>query len=111
MIPFGRALLPEVSGHMLICTCLTCTWREALICSVWIDFQVYMSGLGLIYLAILSGRDAHLVFGLETCRNNYNYNNNNNNSNINNYYYYVLGGRTWLALPPQGLRHGAQGPG
>jgi hypothetical protein len=35
------------------CTCLKCTWREAPNCSVWIDSHVYMSGLGLIHLAIL----------------------------------------------------------
>jgi hypothetical protein len=48
-------LLPciHVSGHVLTCTCLNCTWREAFNCSVWIDFHIYMSGLGLIYLGLL----------------------------------------------------------
>ncbi len=27
---------------LLTCTCLNCTWREALNCSVWIDFHIYM---------------------------------------------------------------------
>jgi hypothetical protein len=53
MIPFAGAVLSNVSGHVLTCTCLTCTclnctWREAVNCSVWIDFHIYMSGLGLI---------------------------------------------------------------
>jgi hypothetical protein len=43
---------PDVSGHVLTCSPLKCTWREALNCSVWIDFHVYMSGLGLIHLVI-----------------------------------------------------------
>jgi hypothetical protein len=51
---------------------INCTWREALDCSVWIDFHIYMSGLGLIYLAILRWSNAHLVFGLETNNNNHN---------------------------------------
>ncbi len=49
----GGRYCPEVSGHVLTCTCPNCTWREALNGSVWIDFHVYISGLGLIHLAIL----------------------------------------------------------
>jgi hypothetical protein len=44
---------PDVSEHVLTCTCLNCTWREALDCLVWIGFHIYLSGLGLIYLIIL----------------------------------------------------------
>ncbi len=57
----------DVSGHVLTCTCINCTWREALNCSGCIDFHLYMSGVRLIYLASKGGQDAHLVVGLETC--------------------------------------------
>jgi hypothetical protein len=53
MIPFAGRYCPNVTGHVLTCTCLNCTWREALNCPVWIDFHIYMSGLGLIYLVLL----------------------------------------------------------
>jgi hypothetical protein len=41
------------------------TWHEALSCPVWIDSDVYMSGLGLFYLSDALGVK-HLVaqFGL-----------------------------------------------
>ncbi len=38
----------RVSRHVLTCTCLRRTWREALSCSVWIDSHIYMFRLGLI---------------------------------------------------------------
>jgi hypothetical protein len=41
--------MPDNIGAYGVCIYLT----SALNCSVWIDFHIYMSGLGLIYLVLL----------------------------------------------------------